>query len=89
MIEPESKEKLAMSAQKKMWGTLATQLSHIVDEEAKSTMLVEELVAYQRVEAAKGYLPDEWWALVTRMTLGGEPQLPILTKLAVASSSEA
>ena len=67
---------------------LATQLSHIVDEEAKNTLLTEELVAYQRVETSAQLCEvDESWASVAEMTLGGEKQFPILSKLALACST--
>ena len=95
-IQPESKEELELPVQRGMWDTLATQLCHIVDKEAKNTLLTEELVAYQRLTAAPpGCEVDEWWAEVAKVQLGGESQFPILSKLALAcctiagSSSEA
>ena len=90
VLDPANKEKDEMATQRKNWDILATQLSHIVDEEAKTALLTEELVAYQRVETA-GQLceVDEWWAMVAEMTLGGEKQFPIITKLALACATMA
>ena len=96
VLDPASKEKMEMAEQRRKWGILASQLCHIVDDEAKVKLLTEELVAYQRLEPAEpGCEADEWWAQVSKVELGGELQFPIITKLALAcctipaSSSEA
>lgn len=74
-----------MSTQRVMWGALATQCSHIVTEDERTTLLTMELVSYQSLEpAAEGMEVDDWWRKVAEVTIGGERQFEVLGTLALA-----
>ena len=88
VLDPVNKEKETLASQRKMWDCLATQLNHIVTSEEKETLLTAELVGYQGLEAAEeGDEVDLWWAMVAKVTLGGERQFTVLSKLALAAAT--
>jgi hypothetical protein len=71
--------------QREQWTLLGEQLSHIITEDELVRMLTVELPDFQLLEAAEDEVEvDVWWAQVAGVTLGGERQFPILSRLALA-----